>query len=69
MTARWTIVHTVAARIGRSRSTFSRLVTAGKIQPHSRYGENGPMLFRAADVDRLAAERTAELSEAPASVT
>lgn len=45
-----------ARRLGKHRSTFSRLVTAGRITPVIRAGNRGPMLFDPAEVDRLVAE-------------
>jgi len=40
------------------RSTLSRWVKFGDVDPAMRLSERGAMLFRRADVERLAAERS-----------
>jgi hypothetical protein len=49
-----------AARLGVDRSTLNRWVAAGRISTVAKLpGLRGPFVFAAAEVDRVAAERTA----------
>lgn len=62
----------VAARLGVTRATILNRIAAGTITPAGVVGASGKRIayvFAAAEVDRLAAERAAELTAEAARLT